>query len=304
MSNDPSLPNLIIDTDFETDCDDAGALAVAHALADAGVINLLAVNASVNSPLPALGVAALNAAFGRRTLPVGCNTSCADTPEYNAHRDKMPGMLYHYKLAEVFPASENSIISSKELYLDILNASPDNSVTICAIGLLTSIAELIEDGHLDLLHRKVKALYTMANADCPAGRDCFNWVMNRSAAAAVLNNFRNRIVVSSAGTDVLTSAGTGSSAGRNILKCAYTSMGCGNENYQRSSWDQITVLAAAGMLDEYTELSGAGFISFDASSGEHSFAPDENGNFHFLMQSSTSELLAGYVQSWMDKACR
>ncbi len=304
MNNITTLPNLIIDTDFETDCDDAGALAVAHALADAGIINLIAVNASVNSPLPALGVAAFNAAFGRRNLPVGCNTSSSDTREYNAHRDKMPQMLYHYKLPQLFPASENSIISSKELYLNILNNSQDNSLIICAIGLLTSIAELIEDGHLDLLHRKVKALYTMANADCPTGRDCFNWVMNCSAAATVLNNFKNRIVVSSAGSDILTSAGTGNGVRHDMLKCAYTSMGGGNENYFRPSWDQITVLAAAGMLDEYAEISGAGSIRFDAASGEHLFTPDQNGNFHFLMQTATSEDLAGYVQNWMAKACR
>ena len=47
------MNSLIIDTDFETDCDDAGALAVACALADAGRIRLLGVNASVCSPWPA-----------------------------------------------------------------------------------------------------------------------------------------------------------------------------------------------------------------------------------------------------------
>jgi hypothetical protein len=68
MSNTKNIPRLIIDTDFETDCDDAGALAVAHKLADENIIELAAVNASVNSPLPALGAAALNAAFGRRNI--------------------------------------------------------------------------------------------------------------------------------------------------------------------------------------------------------------------------------------------
>ena len=66
MNDTDLIPRLIIDTDFETDCDDAGALAVAHKLADEKLIDLAAVNASVNSPLPALGTAALNAAFGRR----------------------------------------------------------------------------------------------------------------------------------------------------------------------------------------------------------------------------------------------
>ena len=304
MNDTDLIPRLIIDTDFETDCDDAGALAVAHKLADEKLIDLAAVNASVNSPLPALGAAALNAAFGRRNLPVGCNTSCADTPEYNAHRDNTGKLLYHYRLPEICFASENSIISSKELYLRLLNDAPDNSITICAIGLLTSLAELIDDGHLELMHRKVKAIYTMAKAEYPSGKDCFNWKMNRRAAATVLNNFKNRIVVSSCGSDILTCAPDGISRRSLILKCAYTAMGDGNENFYRPSWDQITVLAAAGALADHTRLSGPGFIKFDPESGEHSFTPDEKGNFHFLIQTSEKETLTRCVQEWMDKACR
>ena len=304
MNNTHNIPNIIIDTDFETDCDDAGALAVAHELADEKLINLIAVNASVNSPLPALGVAALNAAFGRRTLPVGCNTSSADTSEYNIHRDKMPDQLYHYRLPELCYASENAIISSKELYLKLLNEAPDNSLTICAIGLLTSLAELIDDGHLDLMHRKINTIYTMAKADYPEGRDCFNWVMNCKAAATVLNNFKNRIVVSSRGSDILTCAACGISVRNLILQCAYTTMGNGNEKFFRPSWDQITVLAAANMLKDHAKLSEPGTITFDAKSGKHSFTPDENGNFHFLFSDSPADSLTSYVQEWMDKACR
>ena len=126
MSNTDLIPRLIIDTDFETDCDDAGALAVAHKLADENIIELAAVNASVNSPLPALGVAAFNAAFGRRNLPVGCNTSSADTPEYNSHREKTADMLYHYRLPEICYASENSLISSSE------------SGVVCFVGITLS----------------------------------------------------------------------------------------------------------------------------------------------------------------------
>jgi inosine-uridine nucleoside N-ribohydrolase len=303
MSNTKNIPRLIIDTDFETDCDDAGALAVAHKLADENIIELAAVNASVNSPLPALGVAALNAAFGRRNLPVGCNTSSADTPEYDRHCEKTAALLYHYRLPELCYASENSIISSKELYLRLLNDAPDNSITVCAVGLLTSLAELIDDGYLDLMHRKIKAIYTMAKADYPSGRDCFNWMMNRRAAATVLNNFKNDIVVSSSGSDILTRAGNGISRRSLILKCAYTAMGRGDENYLRPSWDQITVLAASEMLSGYAELSEPGFINYDQNSGEHSFTPDENGNFRFLLQTSPNDKLTRYVQEWMDKAC-
>ena len=49
------MEKLIIDTDFETDCDDAGALAILHGLADRGLIEPLGIVASVNSGWPAAG---------------------------------------------------------------------------------------------------------------------------------------------------------------------------------------------------------------------------------------------------------
>lgn len=47
------MEKLIIDTDFETDCDDAGALAILHGLADRGLVEPLGIVASVNSCWPA-----------------------------------------------------------------------------------------------------------------------------------------------------------------------------------------------------------------------------------------------------------
>ncbi|HCH85950.1 MAG TPA: nucleoside hydrolase, partial [Lentisphaeria bacterium] len=54
------METIILDTDFETDCDDAGALCVLHALARRGNAAIAGVIASVHSPWPAAGVRALN----------------------------------------------------------------------------------------------------------------------------------------------------------------------------------------------------------------------------------------------------
>ena len=43
---------IIADTDFETDCDDVGALAIMHGLADRGIWEIGGVCASVYSPGP------------------------------------------------------------------------------------------------------------------------------------------------------------------------------------------------------------------------------------------------------------
>src|SRR3546814_19991491 len=54
---------IIVDTDMHTDCDDAGALAVLHALADRGECEILAIMSSTKDPYAAPTVAAINTYF-------------------------------------------------------------------------------------------------------------------------------------------------------------------------------------------------------------------------------------------------
>ena len=58
-----NMEKIILDTDFETDCDDVGALCTLHALEKQGDVEILGVIASVCSPWPAAGVRALNLAL-------------------------------------------------------------------------------------------------------------------------------------------------------------------------------------------------------------------------------------------------
>ena len=60
------VPRIIFDTDMDTDCDDAGAMAVLHALADRGECTILATVVSVRHPGALPTVAAINAYYGRR----------------------------------------------------------------------------------------------------------------------------------------------------------------------------------------------------------------------------------------------
>src|SRR5436305_297105 len=63
--------DLIFDTDMMTDCDDAGAMAVLHALADRGECRILATVVSSAEPKSALAVEIINTYYGRPELPVG-----------------------------------------------------------------------------------------------------------------------------------------------------------------------------------------------------------------------------------------
>ena len=68
---DKSPPMIILDTDLDTDCDDAGALSVLHALDRGGNCRLAGV--ICGSPIEACAAAAraINLAAGRADIPVG-----------------------------------------------------------------------------------------------------------------------------------------------------------------------------------------------------------------------------------------
>ena len=64
---------VILDTDLGIDVDDAGALAVLHALADKGEARILATVANVNDPHAPGALDAINTYYGRPNIPVGRN---------------------------------------------------------------------------------------------------------------------------------------------------------------------------------------------------------------------------------------
>src|SRR5688572_15365153 len=65
---------VILDTDLGIDVDDAGALAVLHALADKGEVRILATVANVNDPYAPGALDAINTYYGRPNIPVGRNS--------------------------------------------------------------------------------------------------------------------------------------------------------------------------------------------------------------------------------------
>ena len=300
------ITSLIIDTDFETDCDDAGALAVACALADAGRIRLLGVNASVCSPWPAAAVRGFLQVFGRPERPVGCNRSRQDTEEYRRHASRSSGLLYPREVVRSVSscvAERNRLPDSCAFYRRLLEAAPDRSVTVCAIGLLTSIAELFLSGGGELFRRKVKRLVTMAEAPFPEGADCFNWRMGPLAAETVLNRFRGELVVSPWGKSVMTSAAHCPAGERgDLLRLIYRISGSGDPEYRRSSWDQLAVLYAAGELSDLMVPGPEGKLHFEAATGRHRWTPGD-GKAVFLHPAASDEKLARLVQEWMDRAC-
>ncbi len=298
------METIILDTDFETDCDDAGALVVLHALANRGEAEILGVVASIHSPWPAAGVRAMNLAAGRPEVPVGSNFDYPNTPRYRAHCDKMKERLYHEAIVRRYPEAAPGRFQPEEgvaLYRRLLAAAPDRSVTICAIGLLTLLAALLRR-EPELVARKVKRLATMAEAVFPEGRPGFNWEMDPEAAEFLVAHWPSPLLVSPVGGNVLTGTELAAAVGpENPERIAYRCFGSGAPGFLRPSWDQLAVLTAAGLADRegYTGRSGRGRVTFDAAANRHRWFPAEDGPHECLSLLRPPAETAAWVEGFM-----
>lgn len=132
----PPPVKVIFDTDMETDCDDAGALAVLHALADNGEAEILATVTSAGLPWSASAIDAINTYYGRGSLPIGA-------PKGKAVRKRS---RYARQISEAFPRDLDGAKApdAVEVYRDVLVKAADRSVVIVTVGYLTNLARLLK----------------------------------------------------------------------------------------------------------------------------------------------------------------
>ncbi|HVX66709.1 MAG TPA: nucleoside hydrolase [Bryobacteraceae bacterium] len=173
---------VILDTDLGPDCDDAGAIAMLHALADRGEALPLAILCNTTSEWCAPAVDAINAAYGRRELSVGTLKRPGNPgggPEWN-------GESFNRYLAAHYPnrfGTGRNAPDALELYLRLLKAQPDGSVAIVSIGNLTNLRDLLAAAP-DLVRRKVRVLSVMGGR-YPRGKES-NLTADLEASKAVL----------------------------------------------------------------------------------------------------------------------
>ena len=161
VTGSPAPVKIFFDTDMETDCDDAGAMAVLHALADNGECEILATVVSVKDPSSAATVDAINTYYGRPNLPLGIV--------------KGAGVLeksrYVQRIAQEFPnrvKSADDVPDAALVYREVLEKQPDHSVVVVTVGYMTNLKNLLqlpaEGAHasgLDIIKAKAKTWVCM-----------------------------------------------------------------------------------------------------------------------------------------------
>ncbi|MBT6146300.1 MAG: hypothetical protein HOH74_12760 [Gemmatimonadetes bacterium] len=313
--------SLILDTDIDTDCDDTGALAVLHHLARLGEIEISAVICSIPKRVCALCVDAINSAYDRSDVPIGLVRIDAwqTASRFSVYQEMLARLagenkqLYNEVIGRDWEADHPcpEYPDALRLYRQALVDAEDQSVTICAVGTLTALQQLLDSPPDDisalsgreLITARVERLVTMALGIYPRGHDGFNWRMDKIGAAAVVNRWPGPVTVSELGGDVLVGprfvqAAPATHPVRRAFEIWLNNWG--RPSGARSSWDQLAVIRAVrGCGEIFAEHGGLG-LSFDAETGEHEWSPDHEGHERSWIESLVSDaVLAQIVEDLM-----
>ncbi len=296
--------SIILDTDISPDYDDVGAIAVLHALADAGPAKPLAVMSSNKNELVAPVINVLNTYFGRPELPIGAPKG-ADARDYNSpqHWPELLVEKYPHKIKNT-----NEVPDAVTLYRKILARQPDKSVTIVTIGFLTNLANLLRSkpdqysklNGRALVEKKVKQLVAMAGK-FPKGRE-YNLFIDSAASAAVFLNWPAPVIFS--GFEIGVKIITGKQLSENEMirnnpvKDAYVKAmpyWKGDVN-GRNSWDQTAVLVAIKGAAPYYKLQRGKII---IKGGNNEWKNDPAGKQAYLVEALPVEKVRAEIEQLM-----
>lgn len=296
---------LILDTDLGPDYDDVGAMAVMHALADEGAVDILAVVSSNRDERVIPCIEVLNTYFKRPDIPVGAPKS-GNVPSLSTwHKVKWTDVLparYPHRTARTSDAPD-----AVAVYRRVLSEQPDNSVVVCTIGFLSNLKSLLlSEGDAyspltgrELVARKVKRLVAMGG-QFPEGKE-FNILCDVAASRMVADEWPTEIIFSGfeIGDRILTGKRlVKMSVNDSPVKDTYALCFAEGDPLGRMSWDLTAVLVAIkGYKDYYTAERGTFRVTDNV--GHNSWKPDPKGNHIRLIEKVPAADMAVLLENYM-----
>jgi len=249
---------VIFDTDLGYDADDAGALAVLHALADRGEAEVLATMTVVGDPQSAGALDVINTYYGRPDTPIGAMKGGRWLDARPYWFETNPDFLG--PLVREYPSNvkhKDAAPGAVPLYRRTLAAQPDRSVTVVAVGFAQNLANLLRSppdrfsplSGRALVARKVERLVYMGST-LAGTRPDFNLgdgpYQDGRAAQQVVAAWPTKIVFVNAeiGRHIGTGSGLREQLPANPVARTYDLYPGVNAKGERPSWDLTAVLYA------------------------------------------------------------
>lgn len=276
---------LIFDTDMDTDCDDMAAMAMLHALADNGEIEILATTVSSKYAWSAPCVEAVNRYYGRPDLPIG-------VPKGDG-ASVVRGSRYAKQIAERFCGrlkTNDDAEDAVKVYRRILTGAKDRSVVIVTVGYLTNLSDLLSspgdelsplDGR-ELVRKKVDKYVCMGGRypEQLSHGEWGNFMPDPKAVLHVVRDWPLPIIFSGDGEKILTGYSLPETPENNPVRVSYK-LFLGNAK-TRPSWDPVTLLYAVRPDAEYWKVTQTGYNHvFNNGTNQWREQPDKD---HILVQ--------------------
>ncbi len=285
---------IILDCDMGSSTDDLFALMMLHRYMDMDRCKLLGVVVDRMGRANADIVDVLNNFYGHPDIPIGLETK--------GQEDTHVWITYHNlpyaRTTDGVPMFRRSVgdkgsyMEGYKLYRKLLAAQPDRSVTIASIGLVTTLARLLESGPdeysplngVELVRAKVKDIYAMGGVFGDAVEPDYNFkqaidfslkffellpkevdVVFSPGEVGDPLDYRPELVISDMGwTDL------------HPIKWTYQFLNC---DTGQKMWDpQAVINAVEG--DDFYKLSPRGWVKLTRN-GETLFTPDPKGNCRY-----------------------
>ena len=254
---------VILDSDYGPDVDDLVAHAVLHALADLDECEIIAEIACISNANSPGAMNAVDTWHGRPSIPVGGfrgtigHTGGTLFPNGGAggESDGDAWAISIYNASATYPRTVDNTTypDAVDVYRQALHDAPDASVRIITIGMLNTLAELLNSpaDSIDertgsaLIAAKVEAVYVMGGRNSGAE---FNLRFAREEAADVADNLPVPIYWSQAeiGGTIFTGRWTGTDRAGHIVRFGMEEFNFvpGSDGNGRQSWDAMNVMAA------------------------------------------------------------
>ncbi len=276
---------IIFDTDYSTDCDDPGALAVLHALADNGEAEILATGASTSLTKAPGAIDVVNTYYGRPNIPIGV-TKVGPT-----HASAFAAHLF-----DNFPHNtplSPSVQDVVKTYRQVLAAQPNNSVVLVTVGYLTNVSELLKsppdqysslNGH-DLVALKVKEWACMGGNFFSGETNNVNFTRDPASAYYAIQNFPKKLTfmpreVASVPSPLRAGQQLMGTPTSNPVRIAYQRYFDGSTLIDRHCADLATVLYAVRGIHDYWDIETDGSMNIQAGGGfTWNYAGTKDHNF-------------------------
>ena len=292
-------PLIILDTDIGSSTDDLFALELLYRYEQQGRCKLLGVVVDRMGEQCAAVADVMNTYFGRDDVPIGLVRDGIPSPkvwiDYGAlpsYADENGNLLFKHSVTDY-----STIPDGWQLYRRLLASQPDRSVTICSIGFVTSLAQLLSSGPdeysalsgVELVRDKVKCLYLMGGVFGKSVEPDFNFAQGLNFAQEFFKLWPGDIDIVFSPMEV----------GQDIeykpeqviadinwtdvhpIKQVYERCNC---NTGQMMWDPVAIINAVEGDEGFT-LSQRGTVEL-TSKAETIFTPDAHGNCRYQLPGS------------------